>query len=84
MLSWNLVLAVGRRPLLWGEGLRTLLAMARRGWWRRPPFLPVPDGEYTTWRVATARGDVTSGIEAEELVAYLEWRRRLHGPMGRV
>lgn len=84
MLSWNLVLAVGRRPRLWGEGLRTLLAMSSHGWWRRPPFLPVPDAEYAAWRVATARGDATADIEEEELVSYLEWRRRQHAPLGRV
>jgi hypothetical protein len=84
MVSWNLVLAVGRRPRLWSEGLRTLLAMAPRGWWRKPPFVPIPDADYAAWRVATARGDANARINEKELVSYLEWRQRQHAPLGRV
>lgn len=84
MYSWNLMLAVGRRPHLWAEGVRTLVAMAPRGWWRKPPFLPVPDAEYAAWRVATARGEAGANITEEELVSYLEWRRRQHAPLGRM
>ena len=84
MLSWNLVLAVGRRPHLWGEGLRTLFAMAPRQWWRRPPFLPVPDREYAAWRVATSQGSSDGAPTAEEFVSFLEWRRLQHGFLKRV
>lgn len=84
MMSWKLVLAVGRRPQLWSEGLRALFAVAPRNWWRRAPFLPKPDERYAAWRVATAQGDPTLGIEADELVSYLKWRRRQHRLLGRV
>ena len=46
MISRELLVAVLRRPGLWGEGVRTLLAMAPRRWWRRAPYLPKPDVAY--------------------------------------
>lgn len=84
MLSWNLVLAVARRPGLWAEGVRALLAVSHRQWWRRRPFLPVPDTDYTSWRVATAHGDAAAVVDAGELISYLEWRKRQHRPLRRV
>jgi hypothetical protein len=75
---WNrqAVVAVLRRPGLWPEALRAAGAMARRGWWRRPPFLPVPDRAYLSWRAATAYGTAAAPIAPGDLVAYLRWRRR--------
>ena len=84
MFSWNLVLAVVRRPGLWGEGLRTLLAVSPKQWWSRRPYLPLPDADYTSWRLVTARGDASVGLDASELVSYLEWRKRQHRPLRRV
>lgn len=84
MLSWNLVLAVGRRPGLWGEGLRTLLAVSPRRWWRRRPFLPIPDADYATWRLATAHGNASVALDESELVSFLEWRKRQHRPLRRI
>ena len=84
MMSSSLVLAVAKRPQLWGEGLRSLVAMAPRNWWRRPPFLPIPDRDYAAWRIATVHGSADSELSAEELVSYLEWRRRQHVPLRRV
>ena len=84
MLSRQLILAVLRRPDLWSEGIRTMLAVAPKGWWRRPPFLPRPDPGYMSWRVATAHGDPGSILSPQELVAYLEWRRRQHRGLRRV
>lgn len=84
MISWKSVLAVGRHPDLWGEGVRSMFAVAPRGWWKRRPFLPVPDREYLLWRSATAQGSAEAGIETDELVAYLRWRRQQHRPLGRV
>ena len=72
------MLAVARRPALWGEGLRTLVALAPRGWWKRSPFLPVPDESYARWRIATSSGDPDADIQVEELISYLQWRRGQH------
>lgn len=84
MMSWKSVLAVGRHPELWAEGVRSLFAIAPRGWWKRRPFLPVPDRAYLSWRSATAQGSAEAGIDAAELVAYLRWRRQQHRPLGKV
>ena len=84
MLSWNLVRAVGRHPSLWGEGMRTLFAVSPRQWWRRRPYLPLPDAEYTAWRLATAYGDASVAPDASELISYLEWRKRQHRPWRRL
>ncbi len=68
---------LGRRPDLWLEALRAYAAHVRLRWWARPPFLPIPDGRYLAWRRETVYGDPRARIEAADLVAYLEWRRRL-------
>ncbi|MCP4305269.1 MAG: hypothetical protein GY788_10420 [bacterium] len=84
MMSWNLAAAVGRRPDLWVEGVRTLFAVSRRNWWRKAPFLPIPDQPYADWRLATAQGDVDSPLPAGDLILYLEWRKKQHRVFGRV
>lgn len=71
--------AVARRPALWAEAVRTLPALARRNWWRTPPFLPLPDPAYLAWRVGTAYGDPRGPIDERDVVAYLEWRKRQRG-----
>ena len=68
------VLAVGRRPGLWGTALRQALVLAHPGWWRRVPFLPLPPRDYLRFRLQTAYGgDGTGPIAADDLVAYLRW-----------
>ncbi len=84
MMSWNLVAAVGRRPDLWVEGVRTLFAVSPRNWWRKAPFLPVPDKAYADWRLATAHGDSTIALPPQDLILYLEWRKKQHKALGRV
>ncbi len=74
--AWAVAKTVAGRPSIWGEALRSLPALARRGWWRKPPFLPLPDPEYLAWRIATAYGDSAGPIEPHDVVAFLEWRRR--------
>jgi hypothetical protein len=67
---------IASRPGVWLEALRTLASTVRRGWWRRPPFLPLPAGEYVAWRVTTAYGSPDGPVEPDDVVAYLAWRRR--------
>jgi hypothetical protein len=65
-----------RHPDLWGTALRQLRVLARPGWWRRAPFLPVPDPEYLRFRLLTAYGgDGTAAPDPSDLVAYLRWCR---------
>ena len=68
------VLAVLRRPGLWPTALGQALRLARPGWWKRPPFLPVPDPDYVRFRMQTAYGSAGSP-DPGDLVAYLNWCR---------
>ena len=73
--SWGrAVLAVVARPTLWPAALRQLARTSRSGWWRRPPFLPLPDRAYVRFRLETQYG--ADGAPAPgDLVTYLEWCR---------
>ncbi|MEZ5261321.1 MAG: hypothetical protein R2755_05975 [Acidimicrobiales bacterium] len=80
---------VARRPGLWPAGLRQLRSMAAPGWWRRPPFLPLPPADYAAFRAQTmwgGAGVLPSGPEtsvtADQLVHWLAWsgeERRARG-----
>lgn len=48
-----------------------------RGWWHRPPFLPVPPREYLEWRLHTAYGDGGRSPTVDELEGYLRWANRM-------
>jgi hypothetical protein len=48
--------------------------MIAPGWWRRPPFLPVPDATYVRYRIETAYG-VRGTPNAADVISYLEWCR---------
>jgi hypothetical protein len=76
MVTREAIVAVVRRPGLWGEAIRVSLAMAPDGWWRRAPFLPLPDPAYLRWRVTTAYGRADTTIATGDLVAYLAWCKR--------
>ena len=63
--SWPaLVMTLGARailsPRLAVDLLRTGWAFRRREWWRKAPFLPLPDRSYLAWRMYTAYGDETA------------------------
>ena len=69
-------LAVVLRPSLWGVAARQALVLARPGWWRRRPFLPLPDPGYLRFRMQTAYGDTGARPpEPKDLVTYLRWCR---------
>lgn len=67
-------LAVLRRPSLWGVAIAQALRMAPSGWWRRPPFLPVPDPAYLRFRLETQYGSDREP-EPDDVVTYLHWCR---------
>jgi hypothetical protein len=69
------VLAVLRRPALWPTAVRQLRRAAARGWWRRPPFLPLPSSDYVRFRLLTQYGDGDAIPSADDVVRYLEWCR---------
>ena len=69
------VLTVARHPGSWSTAAAQALRLARPGWWRRPPFLPLPDREYLRFRLETQYGTFGEP-EPDDLVAYLQWCRR--------
>ena len=68
----QLLLAIAARPQLWLAAVRQVLRIARPGWWRHPPFLPLPDRDYLRFRLETGYGEVIVP-PAADLVSYLEW-----------
>lgn len=52
-------------------------AMRRRGWYRTPPFLPLPPVEYVRWRMDTAYGDENAVPPVRDVLRFARWRRDL-------
>ena len=75
-VGWALraVAAVARHPVLWPTALRQVRVLAAPGWWRRPPFLPLPAPAYLRFRLQTAYGD-DRDPEPGDVVTYLHWCR---------
>lgn len=71
--------AVARRPGLWPVAARSIGELARPRWWARAPFLPLPDRDWLRFRLVTAYGGDGGSIQADDLVTWLEWRRRWPG-----
>lgn len=69
------VFAVLARPCLWAVAVRQVFVLAPAGWWRRPPFLPLPDRAYLRFRLQTAYGDPDRPPEPADVVTYLRWCR---------
>jgi hypothetical protein len=72
------------RPRLLAILLATGWRFRRRGWYRRPPFLPLPPDDYMRWRMHTAYGDERHEPSVTELETYLRWaaRMRKHSRIG--
>lgn len=69
----QLVPALLRRPDLWPTAIRQARRTAAHGWWRRPPFLPVPSGRYLEFRLLTQYGDASAKPAPRDVITYLEW-----------
>jgi hypothetical protein len=68
--------ALARRPGLWATAAVQALRLAGPGWWRRPPFLPVPDPGYLRFRLETQYGSDRDPDPAD-VVTYLHWCRAM-------
>ena len=73
--AWPVLRAVVVRPHLWTTAVAQAARLARPGWWRRWPPLPVPDRAYLGFRARTAYGDPDHPPEAADVVAWLGWCR---------
>lgn len=73
----SLLGTVLRRPRLIPALLGLAWAARARGWYRRPPFLPLPPASYLRWRMETAYGDGAATPPAHEAERFLVWARRM-------
>ena len=74
------ILAVAAHPSLWVTALRQLFRLAPPRWWRRAPFLPIPDRDYLRFRMETQYGTAPESanvMDADDLVVYLRWCQTL-------
>lgn len=69
------MLALLPRPWLWPTAVRQVARFAPDGWWRRAPFLPIPDRALVEFRTTTQYGDAQREVDAVDLVAWLAWCR---------
>jgi hypothetical protein len=70
------VVAVAARPGLWTTAIRQARRFAPTRWWRRWPFLPVPDRTYVEFRLLTQYGDARHRPDARDVLEYLAWCKR--------
>lgn len=64
------------RPRLWATAIRQVFVLAPTGWWRKKPYLPVPDSDYLAFRLQTMYGDADHQPDPDDFVTYLDWVRR--------
>lgn len=65
--------ALAVRPDLWVTALRQIAVLARPRWWKRAPFLPLPDRAYFEFRMQTMYGAPDHAPEPHDVVTYLQW-----------
>ncbi|HEX6599170.1 MAG TPA: hypothetical protein VF034_07590 [Gemmatimonadaceae bacterium] len=65
-----------RDPATGAALLRVGWRFRRRRWWRRAPFLPLPDRTYLRWRMHTAYGEHDTVPPAEDVIRYARWAVR--------
>ena len=85
MRSWSaLSFALLGRAVVDPRVARDLVGLAwsmrRRGWYREPPFLPLPPPEYVRWRMLTAYGDEDAVPPVADVLRVARWRRDLLRP----
>lgn len=73
---YGLIARVALRPARLPALLRAGWRFRARGWWRRPPFLPLPPREYVDWRLHTAYGS-EGRPSLREVDRYLRWANRM-------
>ena len=78
-LTTALALRAAVNPRLALDLLRLAWSFRARGWWRRPPFLPLPPREYVRWRMFTAYGDEDAVPPLHDVIRFARWRRETMG-----
>lgn len=75
-LTLSLVGRSIRRPSLALDLVRVSWRFRNRRWYRRFPFLPIPDREYVRWRMDTAYGSPDARPTADQVERYARWAVR--------
>lgn len=63
------------RPRLWSTAAVEFARFAPNGWWRRPPFLPLPPAGLAGFRAETMYGDPAAEPSRSDVIVWLEWCR---------
>ena len=71
----KLISALLVRPWLWLTAIRQAIRLAPRGWWKQPPYLPLPTPAYVEFRTTTQYGGAKRDPEIHDIIDYLEWSR---------
>ena len=72
-LALLLTLRSLRRPQLAAQLIRIAWRFRSTSWYRRFPFLPVPDSTYLRWRMYTAYGDYDAVPSVTDVERYTSW-----------
>jgi hypothetical protein len=72
-LALRLTLRSIRRPRLANDLVRIAWRFRSRSWYRRFPFLPIPDSTYLRWRMYTAYGDYDAVPSVTDVERYARW-----------
>lgn len=72
-LAMKLTARAIRHPRLAADLVRIAWRFRSRSWYRRFPFLPVPDPTYLRWRMYTAYGDYTAVPSVTDVERYARW-----------
>ena len=72
-LALQLTLRALRRPRLAADLIRIAWRFRSTSWYRRFPFLPIPDSTYLRWRMYTAYGDYDAVPSVTDVERYARW-----------
>ena len=72
-LALRLALRSIRRPRLAIALIRVAWRFRSNNWYRRFPFLPIPDATYLRWRMYTAYGDYSAVPSVTDVERYARW-----------
>lgn len=75
----GLVAYLARHPSSTLKLARAGWPLRATGWWRRPPFLPLPDAAYWNFRMVTYGTGVGAALTPSVMVDAAEWSLRQRG-----
>jgi hypothetical protein len=75
-LTLALAMLAATRPTLAAALARVAWRFRARHWYRRVPFLPMPDPTYLRWRMYTAYGNAEAVPPTADVARYALWAAR--------